>query len=133
MKLAYVDSSVWITRVEGLSTYRNTLDDTLLQLLQSGWQLCISDVVMLEVLAKPYKQNQTELISIYHKIFSHTKHLKTPTDIFTDALLIVQLEQLNALDAVHVALARHHHCQAFISTDKHLRTLKTIQSIWVKL
>lgn len=38
MKLAYIDSSIWITRVEGSANYRQILDDKLTSLLQEGWQ-----------------------------------------------------------------------------------------------
>jgi len=133
MKLAYIDSSIWITRVEGSPDYRQILDDKLTTLLQNGWQFCASDAVLLEVLAKPYKQNHTELISIYRKIFEKVKHLKTPANIFADALLFIQTEQLNAMDAIHVSIALHHHCQCMISTDKHFRDLKAIQPIWIDL
>ena len=64
MKLAYLDSSVWIARVEGLPEYRTILDNVLSELLQDGWQFCVSDIVLLEVLAKPYKQSHAELVSI---------------------------------------------------------------------
>jgi predicted nucleic acid-binding protein len=133
MKLAYIDSSIWITRVEGSANYRQILDDKLTSLLQEGWQFCVSDAILLEVLAKPYKQNHAELISIYRKIFEKVKHLKTPSDIFVNALLFIQTEQLNAMDAVHVAIALHHHCQCMVSTDKHFRDLKAIQPIWIDL
>jgi len=133
MKLAYVDSSVWITRVEGLPEYRQILTQNISQLLFDDWQLCVSDAVLLEVLTKPYKQNNLELISLYRKIFDHTKILETPSDIFANALLLVQSEKLNAMDAVHVSLALHHCCQSFISTDKHFSQLKSISTIWVDL
>lgn len=63
MKLAYIDSSVWITRIEGFAQYKETLNTKLIEMSQDGWQFCASDAVFLEVLAKPYKQNQSELIS----------------------------------------------------------------------
>jgi len=133
MKLAYVDSSVWITRVEGLPKYRQILTQTITQLLSDDWQLCVSDAVLLEVLTKPYKQNNLELIILYRKIFDHARMLKTPSDIFAKALLLIQSEKLNAMDAVHVSLALHHHCQSFISTDKHFSQLKSISTIWIDL
>jgi predicted nucleic acid-binding protein len=133
MKLAYLDSSVWIARVEGLPEYRTILDNVLSELLQDGWQFCVSDIVLLEVLAKPYKQSHAELVSIYHRIFEKTRRLKIPADLFSNALLVVQAEQLNAMDALHIALALHHRCQRVVSTDKHFRGLKAISTVWIDL
>lgn len=133
MKLAYIDSSVWIARIEGLPEYPKILDKTLATMLQDDWQFCVSDAVVLEVLAKLYKQNQLELIAVYRKIFAEIRILRIPTDIFTNALLVIQAEQLKAMDAVHIALALHHHCQCIVSTDKHFRELKTIPVIWIDL
>jgi predicted nucleic acid-binding protein len=133
MKLAYIDSSVWIARVEGLPKYREILNAELAALLQDGWVFCVSDAVLLEVLAKPYKQNQTDVIAVYRRVFGKTRLLKTPTDIFSNALLVIQAEPMNAMDAVHVGLALHHHCQCIVSTDRHFRELKAITPMWIDL
>ncbi len=84
-------------------------------------------------MAKPHKQGQHELIAVCRKIFEKTKLLKTPAGIFSNALLVIQAEPLNAMDAVHVALALHHHCQCVVSTDKHFRDLKAIPAVWIDL
>jgi hypothetical protein len=38
MKLAYIDSCIWITRFEGLSTYKNIIMHELQHLAQTGWR-----------------------------------------------------------------------------------------------
>lgn len=58
MKLAYVDSSVWITRFEGLKEYRPIIDAKLTELAQDGWSFVVSEAVALEVLIKPYKNEE---------------------------------------------------------------------------
>jgi len=72
MKLAYVDSSAWITRIEGLPAYRDTINDCLNQLTNEKWVLCSSSVVMLEVFPKLYKHKNNLLIEIYNKLFERT-------------------------------------------------------------
>ena len=53
MKLAYVDSSVWITYVEGFTSYQQQIDEKLEQLAAEGWLFCTSDVVKIVCHAKP--------------------------------------------------------------------------------
>ena len=62
--LAYVDASVWITRVEGLPACQNTIETYLNELKFEGWQFCSSQAVMMETLYKHYRDNNTELLSV---------------------------------------------------------------------
>lgn len=39
MKLAYVDSCIWIARIEGLTDYKTIIDDKLQNLAQEGWTM----------------------------------------------------------------------------------------------
>ena len=47
MRLAYLDTAIWITRVEGLPTYREQIDKVLSELAKDDWIFCISDAVIL--------------------------------------------------------------------------------------
>lgn len=40
MKLAYIDSCIWIARVEGLPEYKRILDENLQRLAEEGWTFC---------------------------------------------------------------------------------------------
>jgi predicted nucleic acid-binding protein len=133
MKLAYVDSSVWIARIEGLPLYRKTINDCLNKLDKDGWLLCVSELVLLEVLPKPYKSNNDALIDIYNTLFEQTKMLKSFPNVFKDALMIAESENLKGMDAIHVAIALQHNCKCFISTDTHFKNLKVIPVKWIDL
>jgi hypothetical protein len=43
MRLAYVDSCVWITLIEGLAPYRPVIRGALGALARDGWEFCTSD------------------------------------------------------------------------------------------
>ena len=133
MKLAYIDSSVWISRIEGISSYQNLIDNALNDLGNSGWIFCISEAVILETLIKPYKNFQRDLIILYNKLFEQAEVLEISPDVFKNALLLSQLENLKAMDAVHLSIAAHHGCKRFISTDTNFRNLKTITPVWIDL
>ncbi len=40
--LAYVDASVWITRVEGKPDYKTAVEERLEELTRDGWRFCVS-------------------------------------------------------------------------------------------
>ncbi len=105
MKRAYVDSSVWITYVEGIIGYQTIVETQLHSFIHKNWQLCVSDAVILEVLAKPTQDNRQDMIDSYNLIFQNLKHLKTLEEIFKKALEVAEKDRLKGLDAVHVAFA----------------------------
>ena len=133
MKLAYIDSCIWITRFEGLSAYKNRIMQELKYLTHSGWTFCTSEVVWLEVLAKPMQQEQDEIVWKYRNFLAALNMLQHPPDVFKHALTIAHTEQLKALDAVHVAIAAHHNCALFVSSDPHFQSLTTLTPHWVQL
>jgi predicted nucleic acid-binding protein len=126
MKLAYIDSCVWIARVEGLPEYQKVIDADLQALAEDGWRFCTSDVVMLEVLVKPLKENQDQLVQIYRNVIQKLKALKNYSAVFKNALALTKSENLKGMDAIHVAIAEHHNCQLFVTSDPHFRNLKII-------
>lgn len=133
MKLAYVDSSIWITRIEGLPIYRNIINDCLNQLTNEKLVLCCSPVVMLEIFPKLYKDKNNTLIEIYNKLFEQTHQLKSFPNVFEQAMMITHTENLKSMDAIHVAIAIHHGCQCLVSTDSHFKNLTKIRPSWINL
>jgi predicted nucleic acid-binding protein len=133
MNLAYVDSSVWIVRFEGLPLYKKIVNDWLTRLGKDGWMLCISEAVILEIMPKPYRNNDISVIDAYNEVFEQTKILKSFPNVFKDALKISQTENLKAMDSVHLAIAKHHACERFVSTDPHFKNLKAISPMWIDL
>jgi len=133
MKQAYIDSCVWITAIEGFPEYQSKIDQTLRHLTEDGWKFCTSDVVLFELLLKPMKDSQPDVIERYRALCAKMKRLKSFPNVFTEALNIAHLENLKGMDAVHLAIAVHHCCTLFVSTDSHLRSLTTITPCWINL
>jgi len=128
VKLAYVDACVWITLVEGLDHYRPTIRAALATLAENGWELCSSDAVRLEVLIRPQRLKQDQLVDLYLGLLDANRDLNIPESVFADALPVARIEGLKAMDAVHVVIAKFHGCERFITTDPHFNSLKAIQS-----
>ena len=133
MKRAYLDTSVWITRTEGLPAYRDFVRKGLLVLMEDEWQFCFSDLVTLEVLIKPHRQNQQELVTIYNEAFLEAVHLSTFETVFHNALSYAQRDGLKALDAIHVAFAVEYECEIFVTTDPDFCTLQSLPLHWIDL
>lgn len=51
MKLAYVDSCIWITSLEGMQDHRASVRAALGTLAGDGWELCTSDAVHCSIAA----------------------------------------------------------------------------------
>lgn len=133
MKLAYVDACVWITLIEGLREYRTPVRSALEALALDDWSSCTSDAVRLEVLVGPLRRRQEGLIGVCRALLEASRDLEVPGSVFSDALAIADSEGLEAMDAVHVAIATHHRCGRFVSTDPHFRGLKLLTPQWIAL
>ncbi|MEA3276050.1 MAG: type II toxin-antitoxin system VapC family toxin [Pseudomonadota bacterium] len=133
MKLAYVDACVWITLVEGLDEYRPPIRAVLTSLTQDGWELCTSDAVRLEVLIRPLRLKDERLSGIYRALLDGNRNLNVPQTVFEDALSSANREGLKAMDAVHCAIATHHGCGRFVTTDPHFNSLEAIKPEWISL
>jgi predicted nucleic acid-binding protein len=66
------------------------------------------------------------IVQIYRNIIQKLKALKNYSAIFKNALLLTKSENLKGMDAIHVAIAEHHNCQLFVTSDPHFRNLKII-------
>jgi predicted nucleic acid-binding protein len=133
MKLAYVDSCIWIIRVEGLPKHKQIIDKKLHDLAEEGWMFCISEVVILEILAKLLKQDEDNLVQFYREAFDKIRILKNYPHVFRHALSIIQTENLKGMDAIHVAFADHYDCNGFVSSDSHFMNLKIIPPLLINL
>ena len=133
MKLAYVDSCIWITLIEGLDTYRTPIRAALAALARDGWELCTSDAVCREVLIRPLRLKDDTLAAVYRALLTTNRGLAITPSVFTDALALAVGEGLKAMDAVHVAIAKHHGCECFVTIDPHFRSLTTIAPVLIAL
>lgn len=133
MKLAYVDSSVWIADIEGLPSYRQRIENQLDTLANAGWSFCTSELVILEILPKLYLAGNEQLINVYQELFNQLILLDNFSSLLREALIITKQEKLKAIDAIHVAIAVQHGCQCLVSTDTHFRKLQCLMPIWINL
>ena len=133
MKLAYVDSSVWITYIEGLHSYQQSIEIHLDRLAKEGWFFATSEAVKLEILPKLYATHNDKIIALYQALFDNLTSLDNFPELFEEALIVTQQEGLKAMDAIHVAIAKQQGCQCFVSTDTHFKNLNCLTVVWINL
>lgn len=132
MKKAYIDTSVWINAVENSSEYNRIVNEHLALLKLDGFHFCISDLVMLEILCKPIKNDDPYLISKYKSFIVNTESVDNNSNLL-DSIEIIKKDKLNVMDAIHVMFAKKNNCDLFVSTDKHFRTLNSIKPYYIDL
>lgn len=131
--LVYIDSSIWITYVEGLPAYQNNVEKHLEKLKKDGCRFCMSQAVILETLSKPYRKNNQALVSVYTELFQNSKILPNYLNLFSDCMEIMRTETLKAMDSIHIAFAVHYDCELFVTTDLDFRNVKSISIRWIEL
>ena len=85
--------------------------------------------VALEVLIKPFRGNQRDMITGYNKVFFEAIRIPTFDAVFLNALTFARKDGLKALDAIHVAFAVNHECELFVTTVRIFVPYKVSPSI----
>ncbi|MBK1724524.1 type II toxin-antitoxin system VapC family toxin [Thiocystis violacea] len=133
MKLAYVDSCIWIISLEGMQDHRASVRAELSTLARDGWEFCTSDAVRLEVLVRPTRLGDAALCNLYNALLDKNRQLPVPSTIFRDALAVAGKDGLKAMDALHCVIAAHSGCELFVTTDSRFSGLKTVPSMVIRL
>ena len=94
------------------------------QALGDAWPtpLAISPLVKLECLVGPAKRNDLQLKRDYESFFERLVLLDMPEILFLHAAQLRGRFGLKAPDALHLACAQHHRCEALWTNDDRLST-----------
>jgi len=82
---------------------------------------CISSLVRLEVLVRPMREGNTELVKDYEDFLSLHICLPMTDAVFDQALRLRARHRLKTPDALHLAAAQCHGCTEFWTNDNRLR------------
>jgi predicted nucleic acid-binding protein len=114
----YLDSCVAIYLVEEHPVYATHIEQMLAT--SDGATLCHSPLVELESLVLPLRQRQDALIRKFHRFFLASKRLSMTDDVFALATELRARHGLKTPDALHLAAAIHHGCNALWTNDNRL-------------
>ena len=117
MGLTYVDSCIWIYAFEdkddlGIRTLQRIRD-------LSG-AIATSELVRMECLVKPFRQNDLWMIDTYERAFALHQRLSIGREQYERATVLRARHGIGTADAIHLATAQTHGCRSFWTNDRSL-------------
>jgi predicted nucleic acid-binding protein len=118
MRHVYLDACVVIYLLEQTVPYSEKMRSFLAA--NSDALLCVSPLVRLEVIVKPLRETNKQLVSDYEDFLSAQNWLSINDEIVDRALYLRARHALKTPDALHLATALHHGCAEFWTNDDRL-------------
>ena len=123
-QLVYIDAAPFIYFMERNPSYNEPLDAFFSLLNQGKVRAVTSTITLTEVLIKPYRAKQWMLAKKYESIFQETSDLVLLSADVEVGRLAAQLRASYALmtpDAIHLATAKIHRADFFLTNDNDFR------------
>jgi predicted nucleic acid-binding protein len=97
-------------------------------LRSAGDEVAVSDLTRLECRVAPIRAGDTALLATFDAFFSRGDLRRVPltTAVYDRATLIRAQHGFKTLDAIHLAAAVEHHCDAFLTNDIRLHGFSDI-------
>ncbi|MDR2565599.1 MAG: PIN domain-containing protein [Bifidobacteriaceae bacterium] len=114
MALIYVDSVICIYLIEGDGPRR---EHALEKLAQTDASLCVSPLVLMECLVKPFREDDPDLERRYRELLGGFETAEMGLGVWEAAARIRATLRLGAADAIHLAAARGAGCSELWTAD----------------
>lgn len=118
MGLIYLDACVVIYALERDPVFGPRALSAMAQ--EDAARFAISSLTQLECLVKPLKSGDIALQRYYEAAFEQLAHLALPEPVFLQAAQLRARFGLKTPDALHLACAQHHGCDALWTNDDRL-------------
>jgi uncharacterized protein len=116
--MIYLDSCIIIYAVENHPLWGAQSRSALTG--QVGTEFAISPLVKLECLVGPLKHQDRELAARFREFFANCGLLAMPDAVYLSASEVRARFGLKTPDALHLACAQHHGCEALWTNDSRL-------------
>jgi len=124
----YLDTNIFIYALEAYPEFVSALTSLFVAIDEGKLRAVTSELTLAEVLIKPMMDNNEDLKNIYLETIRSSEALSViPVNrqiLIEAARLRAKSETLHLPDAIHLATASVHHCNSFLTNDKHLRALQ---------
>jgi predicted nucleic acid-binding protein len=120
----FIDTAPIIYFIEEHPVYINEVSDIFDRTADGTVQVITSVITLIEVLAKPYKLGQNDIVDIYKDFFSNSKGFSVmgiDSGIAESTAKIRAEFGFKVPDALQLALFEHNDCDYFITNDKQLK------------
>ena len=118
MGLIYLDSCLLIYFVEERSALDESVANAMANSDRGG--LAISPLVKCECLVGPLRRTDRALEELYNDVFRQFESLEMPEPVYLRAAALRADAGLKIPDALHLACAQHHRCEALWTNDDRL-------------
>ena len=127
----YVDTAVLIYTLEVNTDYFDLLKPLWIMFQAGQIELISSELIMMEVLVLPLRNNNEALISDYEQLLLNSAMQLVPIDqsILRQAANLRATNSIKTPDAIHAATAMAVNCDLFITNDNSFRNLSNLSVI----
>lgn len=123
MSKIYLDACIAIYLIEKHPDHSAKLEMAL-ELLNPNDILCYSPLSRMEYIVKPLRNEDTNLIDLFDSFFDIQELLTiSPERFYEAAKLRASFPSIKTPDALHLAIALHHHCDEFWTNDNRLNSV----------
>jgi predicted nucleic acid-binding protein len=129
--LVYIDTAIIIYTIEKIPEYWLLLKPVWQQVKNRNIRVLSSELTLLEALVAPIRNNDATLITAYEQALLASNMLLMPItqSILRQAAHVRAQSRLKTPDAIHVATAQLEHCDIFLTNDKALQRIPSLNSI----
>ncbi len=134
-KLVFIDTAPLIYFIEGNSIYQNYLSQFFLAIDEGEFSLITSTITLLEVLVKPIKSNEYEIVELYKNILTKSpgiEIIKINNSIAIRAAEIRAKYNLKTPDSIQIATAIENKADYFFTNDERLKSVEGITVLSMK-
>jgi predicted nucleic acid-binding protein len=127
----YVDTAVLIYTLEENKDYFDLLEPLWLKFQAQEIELISSELILMEVLVVPLRNNNNSLVSDYEQLLLNSPMQLIPINrsILRSAANLRAKTSLKTPDAIHATTAMAVNCDLFITNDKGFRNLSNLSVV----
>lgn len=127
----YVDTAVMIYTVESNPDYWRLLQPLWSKFQTEEIEIITSELTLMEVLVRPFRMNDTNLVTDYKELLLSTGIELIPVnlDILREAARLRSQTSLKTPDAIHAASYFTTNCHLFLTNDKGFRNLQNLSIV----
>ncbi|KLU63350.1 PIN domain protein [Peptococcaceae bacterium CEB3] len=121
----FVDTAPIIYFIEEHPVYIDEVSDIFNKTAEGTVQVVTSVITLIEVLAKPYKLGQNDIVDVYKDFFSNSKGFSVMSIDTSVAELTAKIRAefgFKLPDALQLAIFEHNDCEYFVTNDKQLKS-----------
>ena len=126
----YLDANLYIYIFEGVETHRTRMVELLAAIDCRDAVIIASELLFTELLPRPVKAGRQDLVERYLELIQNTPRIKLVPVDRSVILRSVHLRAdfgLRSMDALHLATALVHDCDAFITNDRRLARVNLLR------